>query len=238
MTAATFDVVSAAIIDVDGWLTEHQARVLHDAARRCRAGGRIVEIGSFRGRSTIVLAMSADPTTEVVAIDPHAGTDRGPQEIGGYEDEASGDHRAFEENLRVAGVRRRVTHVRKFSEDALADVDGSVDLLYIDGAHRYGPALADIRHWGDRVGDGGSMLIHDAFSAIGVTGAILRELLLSDRFRYVGRQGSLAVYRATPATPRSRSATRQLAQLPWFVRNLAVKVLITAKILRTTDWPY
>ena len=45
---------------VAGWLTEAQARCLWDAAGDVRGGGRIVEIGSFRGRSTIVLASAAD----------------------------------------------------------------------------------------------------------------------------------------------------------------------------------
>jgi hypothetical protein len=235
---SAFGDVWPAVADVDGWLTEDQGRALHAAARRCPVGGRIVEIGSFRGRSTIVLAMGADPRTEVIAIDPHAGNDRGPQEIDGFEAEADEDNRLFEANLARAGVRERVTHLRRRSDDALDLVDGPIDVLYIDGAHRYGPASADIRQWGARVGDGGRMLIHDSFSAIGVTGAILRELVWSDRFRYAGRRGSLAIYRAVPDAPRWRSAARQLAQLPWFGRNLAVKVLITAGILRNTEWPY
>ena len=51
--------------------------------RATHAGEQIVEIGSFRGRSTIVLASGAPDGVAVVAIDPHAGNDRGPQEIDG-----------------------------------------------------------------------------------------------------------------------------------------------------------
>jgi predicted O-methyltransferase YrrM len=75
----SFDAVWAAVADVDGWMTEGQGRALFDAARSCRPGGTIVEIGSFQGRSTIVLASAAAEGVEVVAIDPHAGNDRGPQ---------------------------------------------------------------------------------------------------------------------------------------------------------------
>ena len=131
-----------------------------------------------------------------MAIDPHAGNDRGPQEIDGFDDAAADDHATFIANLERAGVRDRVRHVRMFSDAALGEVEGPIDVLYIDGAHRYAPARADIRDWGARVGDGGTMLIHDSFSSIGVTLAILRELLLGSRFRYVGRSRSLAVYRA------------------------------------------
>ena len=41
----------------------------------------------------------------------------------------------FHANLLAAGVDERVTHVRKMSDVALDDVEGDIDLLYIDGAH-------------------------------------------------------------------------------------------------------
>ncbi len=76
--------------------------------------------------------------------------------------------------------------------------------------------------------DGGTMLIHDSFSSIGVTLAIVRELLLGRRFRYVGRSRSLAEYRADLAgDDRLGNALRQLRQLPWFVRNVALKVILS-----------
>lgn len=228
----------AAVAEVEGWMTEGQGRALFDAAAACPAGGRIVEIGSFQGRSTIVLAMASDPAVEVVAIDPHAGNDRGPQELDGFTAEAEDDNARFEANLAAAGVRERVTHLRAFSDDALADVDGAIDVLYIDGAHRYAPALADIRQWGSRVADGGTLLIHDSFSSIGVTLAIVRELVPSRRFRYVGRSRSLAIYRADERLGRWPSVGRQIAQLPWFAWNVVKKVLISAKVLRNSEWPY
>lgn len=232
-----FETAWAAVAEVDGWMTEGQARALYDAAASCPAGGTIVEIGSFQGRSTIVLASAAPADVTVTAIDPHAGNDRGPQEIDGYADDAESDHARFTANLERAGVAARVRHLRKFSDDALADVD-EIDVLYIDGAHRYGPALADIRQWGAKVRPGGTMLIHDSFSSIGVTGAIGRELLWSRRWRYVDRSRSLAVYRADDAGSPWANVARQVAQLPWFAKNVAVKVLISTKLLRGHEWPY
>jgi predicted O-methyltransferase YrrM len=234
---------------VDGWMTPGQGAALVDAARRCPDGGTIVEIGSFRGRSTIVLALSAPPSATVVAIDPHAGNDRGPQEIDGFVDEAADDHAVFTANLQAAGVTDRVRHLRMFSDAALHEVAGVVDVLYVDGAHRYAPARADIRKWGARVADDGTMLIHDSFSSIGVTAAILRELVVGSRFRYVGRSRSMTIYRADlpgGVRPRLGNAARQLAQLPWFAKNVAVKVLLSlglgAVLTRlgrpVPDWPY
>jgi predicted O-methyltransferase YrrM len=239
----------ALVADVDGWMSPGQASTLFDAARRCPPEGTIVEIGSFRGRSTIVLASAAAPGVRVVAIDPHAGNDRGPQEITGFTDEAEDDHSIFNANLQRAGVADRVEHLRMFSDAALGEVTGPVDVLYIDGAHRYRPALADIDHWGGRVATDGTMLIHDSFSSIGVTGAILRSLVFGSRFRYVGRSRSMTIYRAdlrSGAAARGRNAVRQLAQLGWFAKNVTLKVLLSlglgrllAKLGRPVpEWPY
>lgn len=246
-TRRSFDDLWASLDRVEGWLTYDQGLALFDAASRTRPNGRIVEIGSFRGRSTIVLASSAPSGVEIIAIDPHAGNDRGPREISGFTEAADDDHRVFVENLRMAGLTGRVRHLRMFSDAALDEIDdGPVDVLYIDGAHRYGPARADIRDWAARVGDGGMLLVHDSFSSIGVTTAILRELCFGTRFRYLGRRRSLAIYRADLAGGRAGNAMRQAAQLPWFARNVALKVLLTLgfgwllqRLGRPVpEWPY
>jgi predicted O-methyltransferase YrrM len=247
-TSTSFSSTFASIADVDGWMTEGQARRLWDRASALRPGARIVEIGSYHGRSAIVLATAAPEGVEVVAIDPHAGNDRGPQQIVGPAEEGQRDHEAFLANLERAGVRARVRHVRMPSEHAGSEVQGGIDLLYIDGAHRYAPARSDIVEWGDRVVPGGTLLIHDSFSSVGVTGAIATSLLGGRGFRYVGRESSMAEYRREAMAPAARvaNAGRQLAELPWFARNVLVKVLIVARLGRFTKllghrqatWPY
>jgi predicted O-methyltransferase YrrM len=232
-----FDATLRAIEHVEGWLTDAQALRLWSAASRLSAPARIVEIGSFQGRSTVILATAAASGIEVVAIDPHAGNDRGPQEISGYEAEAASDNERFEQNLRDAGVRDRVRHVRAFSDAAHGEVEDPIDLLYIDGAHRYAPARDDIVQWGRRVRPGGTMLIHDSFSSIGVTGAIVTALVPSSDWTYVGRSGSLTEYRREAPPSRATNVARQAASLPWFAKNVVLKALIASKILKR-DWPY
>jgi hypothetical protein len=246
--APSFDETLHAVADVEGWMTDAQARRLWDRASALTPGSRVVEIGSYRGRSAIVLGRAAAAGVEVVAVDPHAGNDRGPQEIVGTPEEGQSDHEAFLANLDRAGVGDRVRHVRRPSQEAGPEVEGDIDLLYIDGAHRYGPARDDIVQWGARVPDGGTLLIHDSFSSIGVTLALLTTLFFGSHYRYVGRAGSMAEYRRGPLGPAARvaNAARQAAQLPWFVRNVVIKVLIVAglgrlaRLLghRQATWPY
>jgi predicted O-methyltransferase YrrM len=247
MTARSgFDDALAAVERVEGWLSDDQARVLWDRASALRPPAAVVEIGSYHGRSAILLGRAAPGGVEVVAIDPFAGNDRAPREIHGTSEEGEADHRTFLANLDRSGVAGAVRHVRLPSQDALREVSGQIDLLFVDGAHRYAPARDDIAHWGARVTPGGTMLVHDAFSSLGVTLVLLRLLVGSGEWRYLGRTRSLAEYRREPVrgAGRLRNAARQLAQLPWFVRNLAVKLALVARLrpvarlLRSPDWPY
>ena len=141
-------------------------------------------------------------------------------------------------------------HVAAFSDAAHAEVTDPIDVLYIDGAHRYAPARADIRAWGHRVADGGTLLIHDSFSSVGVTLAIVRELVPGRRFRYVGR---VAVADRVPRRPAGERRRARCATPPpsspscrGSSRNLGLKVALTlgyGKLARrlgrpVPEWPY
>jgi predicted O-methyltransferase YrrM len=240
-----FDAAWEAAELVDGWLTRAQGERLWRAVGAMREGGRIVEIGSFRGRSAIVLASGAPEGSAVVCIDPHLGSDRGPQELRADHALGEQDHAAFRGNLARAGVAGRVHHVRERSQAAHGAVPGPIDVLFVDGAHRYGPALDDLRSWGAKVAPGGRLLVHDAFSSIGVTAALLRTIVFDHSWRYAGRDGSLAEWVRAPRAGPGQVA-EQLLQLGWFARNLAVKALLLARLRpaarllghRDGPWPY
>ena len=95
---------------------------------------------------------------------------------------------------------------------------------------------------------GGRLLVHDSFSSVGVTLALAAEVIGRAGWRYRGRSGSLAEYERVAACRRGARAARgwraALAELPWFVRNLAIKVLLVARLpalarrLGSDVWPY
>lgn len=194
--------------NIEGWLTRAQARALFDAAER--ADGPVVEIGSHQGRSTAVLAAAAD---HVVAIDPWNGSRWGGQ-LDSYE--------RFQTN--IAGFADRVEVRRALSQDVAREWAGEVAMVFIDGAHDLPSVLGDIDGWGPKTTR--TLLIHDAFSSRGVTRAVLKRFLMSPDWRYTGSVASLAIFERGQlgAGARLASSARLLARLPWFARNLAVKV--------------
>ena len=102
--------------------------------------------------------------------------------------------------------------------------------------------------WGDRVAPGGTMLVHDSFSSVGVTFALITTVFFGRKFRYVGRSQSMTEYHREPVRGLARlsNAARQAAQLPWFVRNLVVKLALVGHVPfvarlfghRTETYPY
>ena len=246
MSTRTYDDIAESVAAVDGWMTPEQGRRLFAAAARCPPGGRIVEIGSFRGKSTIVLATAAPDGVEIVAIDPHAGNDRGPQELVGFEAEAADDHAAFNANLAAAGVAGRVRHVRAFSDAAHAEVGDPIDVLYIDGAHRYAPARRDIAEWGRagrrrRHAADPRLVLVDRRDARDPARAERRD---AGSATSVVRARSPSTAPICPAVPEVVVANlvRQLAQLPWFAKNVALKVALSLGLgkaaMATRHGPY
>jgi predicted O-methyltransferase YrrM len=229
---ASFQRAFQAVERVEGWLTEEQARILFDRAATLGPGNRIVEIGSHHGRSTIVLAVAAQSEVDIVAIDPFARAERAPVEQLDDAEVAERDLELFRANLERAGVRTRIRIVRAGSSEALLRLPGPVDLLYVDGDHEFSAAQSDIRNWGARVPPGGTMLVHDSFCSVGVTLAQLVTLFFGRDFRYLGRSRSLAEYRRDQLSgpARLRNAARQAAELPWFLRNVIVKVALVARV--------
>lgn len=117
--------------------------------------GKCVEIGSYSGEGTVVLA---DHFKEVLAVDPwENGYD--PNDVASHQCPMEDVFNAFKERITPLG---NVLYIRGKSIDALQSFkNGSLDLVYIDGDHRYEGALADINGWLPKLRKGGCMTGHD-----------------------------------------------------------------------------
>ncbi len=202
----------------EGWLTEPQGRLLFELAGEVPRAEAVIEVGSHHGKSTILLALGLPQGSTMTAIDPFDD----PRWGGGPE-----SLEAFESNLRVAGVTDRVALFRGLSADAARTWSGpKVGLAWIDGAHDYASVVADLDGWAPHLAPGARLLVHDAFSAIGTTKAVLRRLLWNRSFRYERAERTLLVFvheeRSVPAA--LIDALRLSRRLAFFSRMVAIKV--------------
>jgi len=200
---------------VPGWLTEEQGRLLHDEASRLRTGAVVLEIGSHRGRSTVVLAHAlAARDGHLLAMDPFVEG----RLFGGQATRAE-----FELYVRNSGVGDVVELVPEYSTKARPGWERPLDLVYVDGKHDYWTVSDDLR-WAEHLPPDGPMLVHDAFSSIGVTLGLLHQALPGRRLTYERRVGSLALFRVH--RPRAADRLRIVREVPWWLRNVGVKVLL------------
>ena len=204
---------------IPGWLTAAQGRVLYDEARRLGPGARILEIGSHQGRSTVVLGGAVrEAEGRVVAVDPFVDG----RLFGGTPTRAK-----FERNIARADLAATVVQVPEYSTALRPRWRDSIDLVYVDGKHDYWTVSDDLR-WADHLPPHGRLLLHDCFSSIGVTLGVLRHVLPARDLRYVRRTGSLAVLEK--AHPTTGDRLRILAELPWWLRNVGIKVLLRLRL--------
>jgi len=204
---------------VKGWMTRAQGEALWQAACRLEKGDVILEIGSHQGRSTIVLGAAARTVgATVIAVDPF---------VDGRLFGGSPTRQLFERNIRRAGLDDVVELVAGYSTELRPDWDRPIQLLYIDGKHDYWTYTDDLR-WSAHLPPGAEILVHDCFSSIGVTLGTIVKVLFGRRYTYVDRATSLARFRLAP--PSTADRLRVLAQLPWFVRNVGIKVLLRLRL--------
>ena len=212
---ATWDVAST----ISGWLTEEQARLLYDTALDLSEHPLVVEIGSHQGKSTVVLASAARALQgQVVAVDPFVEG----RLFGGMSTRTK-----FERNLAAAGLADTVDLVPDYSTRARPGWTRRIDYLYIDGKHDYW-TLSDDLKWAAHLPEGAPILIHDCYSSIGVTLGVLAHVLPSRRIRYERRAGSMALFRV--GAPSAADRMRILREVPWWLRNVAVKVLLRLRL--------
>ena len=148
--------------NTEGWFTTDEGRLLVAAAVLALIQGppgTVVEVGSYLGRSTVVLGRvlkELHVETRVHAIDPHEGTLTVPGDSLEKEEPTYG---RFLENVRSAGLEHVVEPIRQRSLDV--QWDQPVNLLLVDALHDYENVSADFRHFDRWVVPGGYVVFHD-----------------------------------------------------------------------------
>ncbi|MGW1494503.1 class I SAM-dependent methyltransferase [Streptomyces sp. NPDC002402] len=172
MAAAPKPETLAAFEAAKGFMPVREGLALYAAA--AEAGGLglpLLEVGTYCGRSTILLADAArEAGTTAVTVDHHRGSEE--QQPGwDYHDTETVDPEigrmdtlpTFRRTLHRAGLEDHVIAVVGRSPQ-VAKVWGSpLGLVFIDGGHTDEHAAADYEGWAPHVAEGGLLVIHDVF---------------------------------------------------------------------------
>ena len=126
--------------------------------------GAVVEIGSFEGYSTIVLADAVNGQSEIFSIDPHTGIfcEADEYEIDNSEDHTEPDTWSkFNSNISDAGVDDKIKTLKLKSETAVMNWKKPISILFIDGSHKYDDVKKDLLLWKPFLIPGSIVIFHD-----------------------------------------------------------------------------
>jgi MMP 1-O-methyltransferase len=198
---------------VKGFMPDDEGLALYEAAAdagiRRVAGGTLVEVGAWCGKSTVYIGAACEETGSVLfSIDHHHGSE---------ENQAGWEHHDLEvvdprtgqidtlpfwrQAIDAAGLGKSVIGIIGSSPTVAAHWEPPIDFCFIDGGHGSEPAWADYSGWAPKIARGGILAIHDVFPDPADGGRPPYELwcaaLESREFEEAGATGSLRLLRKT-----------------------------------------
>ncbi|MBT5157659.1 MAG: class I SAM-dependent methyltransferase [Rhodobiaceae bacterium] len=155
---------------VKGFLDAQEGEALFAVAQEMSPQGLCVEIGSYCGKSTVILGTACQQAGGVLlAIDHHRGSEEnqpGEDYFDADLDDGEGGMSSllqFRATMRRAGLEDTVIPALSPSQVVQQLPLAAPAFVFIDGGHSMPAALADYRNWGTRVMRGGILAIHDVF---------------------------------------------------------------------------
>jgi hypothetical protein len=214
--------------NVPGYIGEMEFRALGLLAAGASGSGVTVEIGSFKGKSTVVLASIAARygLGPVVSIDPHTAPSPTDPELGAE----SSSFEAFLSTLRTTQMESHVEVHRARSKEVAAHWNRPIRLLWIDGDHTYAGAKQDFSLFAPYLVEGAIVAIHDTLHEFeGPIRVFVEEVLRSDQFGPAGFFHTIgwAQYRPSDGkrfqAQRERLARRAAKLIPLVANGRPVK---------------
>lgn len=202
--------VLAAFEAAKGFMPLREGLALYAAAVGAAALGLpLLEVGTYCGRSTILLAAAARAAgVTALTVDHHRGSEE--QQPGWeYHDPSVVDPEvglmdtlpAFRRTLHAAGLEEHVVALVGRSPQVAAVWGGRLGFVFIDGGHTDEHAGGDYEGWAPKVADGGLLVIHDVFPDPADGGQapyrVHQRALASGEFTEISATDSLRVLRRT-----------------------------------------
>ena len=169
-----YHLLSEQFAPVQGFLHPYEGFVLYWLAKHWPCNGRVVEIGSFKGRSTCWLATGSKEggRAKVAAVDHFRGSPE--HQLGGsHEDPDIIAHGStlptIQANLKKNDLADWVTIHAGDSTEIARGWSEPIRLLFIDGDHSYEATAHDFNTWTRFVVQRGLVIFHDVQVWPGVT---------------------------------------------------------------------
>ncbi|KOU14982.1 MULTISPECIES: class I SAM-dependent methyltransferase [unclassified Streptomyces] len=200
----------AAFEAAKGFMPVREGLALYEAAAAAGALGLpLLEVGTYCGRSTILLADAArEAGVAAITVDHHRGSEE--QQPGWeYHDPTVVDPEiglmdtlpTFRRTLHRAGLEDHVIAIVGRSPQVAATWGGALGFVFIDGGHTDEHATGDYEGWAPHVAVGGTLVIHDVFPDPADGGQapyrIYLRALASGAFEEISVTDSLRVLRRT-----------------------------------------
>ena len=138
---------------IESTVTKNECEFLFSLARNCQGRGVIVEIGSYKGRSTATLALGSltGAKSPIFAIDPQIEIPRASDAL----------HVVLKKHLEILNVAQIVTLIKDFSQNIVTSWQAPIELLFIDGDHEYESVKRDFYDWYPHIITNGVVAFHD-----------------------------------------------------------------------------
>ncbi|MFE2379137.1 class I SAM-dependent methyltransferase [Streptomyces sp. NPDC059398] len=208
--AAPTPATLAAFEAAKGFMPVDEGLALYDAAALAAGLGLpLLEVGTYCGRSTLLIADAARAAgVPAITVDHHRGSEE--QQPGWeYHDPSVVDPDVglmdtlptFRRTLHKAGLEDHVIAMVGRSPQIARAWSGPLGLVFIDGGHTDEHASGDYEGWAPHLADGGLLLVHDVFPDPADGGQapyrVYLRALASGAFTEVSVTGSLRVLRRT-----------------------------------------
>ena len=132
-------------------MNREEAQKLFDCAVKVPKDGVIVEIGTFKGGSAIIMAEATEAIVYTIDIENQAT-----------------------ENIKDYS---NIKFIHGDSEEVSKTWDKEIDMIFIDGSHFYADVRRDITNWLPKLKERGIVCFHDYGSHVDVTTAVNEALI-------------------------------------------------------------
>ena len=193
-----------------GFMPDDEGQALYEAAASARPGTWF-EIGTYCGKSTVLLAQAArvvagssDAATQVVTVDHHHGSEENQPGWEWHDTSMVDEHSGLLDTL-PAFRRTWDEHVKDVVSIVVATTAQvatwwrtPVEFLFLDGNHVEEMAQHDYAAFAPHVSVGGLLAVHDVFPDPADGGQApwhVVERALGDGFEQVSQTGSLRILR-------------------------------------------